>query len=210
MSLPIADHARSIFPEMMSHPALFTHRHPHHVAIIADHEPGILGEVLKHHSVQQVHCPLGTQVTVDKRIVTYPVNDWSSGLAEGALDLIIHAEILTKEWLQMAWRYLHHDGILMQQSSSPFETAALKSMVNLFTEVGFGDLHLLSFPQPGYPTGWRSIFMVLKKGTFRRIREKAVFNKPFKTNYYNFDIHRAAMALPQFLRDDRVMLEGAV
>jgi len=52
------------------------------------------------------------------------------------------------------------------------------------------------------PSGSRTAIMAIKTGTFKRIREKDIYNKPFATKFYNFDMHKAALALPEFVREE--------
>ena len=42
--------------------------------------------------------------------------------------------------------------------------------------------------------------MASRANTLDTIREDAVEQRPFSTQYYNLDIHRAAMALPEFVK----------
>ena len=108
------------------------------------------------------------------------------------------------EQAKQHFELLHQDGILMQQTVSPFAIDPLKSHICALRDMGFSDLQLLSFSQPHAANGERSIIMALKNGMFRRIREKIIFNKPFKTEYYNFDVHKAAAALPEFIRESNI------
>ena len=43
--------------------------------------------------------------------------------------------------------------------------------------------------------------MACKDGKIQAFRESAARNKPFKTRYYNADIHRAALAQPEFCKE---------
>jgi spermidine synthase len=42
--------------------------------------------------------------------------------------------------------------------------------------------------------------MASKNGAIKHFREEDAANKPFPTTYYNTDIHRAALATPEFMR----------
>jgi spermidine synthase len=76
-----------------------------------------------------------------------------------------------------------------------------KRLYQSLKDSGFDDLHVLHFPQPTQPLGSCTAILANRQGAFKRIREKDIFNKAFTTRYYNFDMHRAAMALPPFTRD---------
>ena len=88
----------------------------------------------------------------------------------------------------------------MQQSESLFDEKKLQSLTKHLKAIGFCDLQILHFPQPDYASGWRSAVMALKNGIFNRVREKSVFNKSFETRFYNFGMHNAAIALPEFMK----------
>ena len=68
------------------------------------------------------------------------------------------------------------------------------------TTAGFDSLRTLCFPQPCYPTGWWSATLARKRGTLDAFRERDAEAKPFETQYYNLDTHRAALAQPEFLK----------
>lgn len=197
------EQAHSIFPEMMSHPVLFAHHHPKKVAIVGDEDHRILQEVLKHNHINEIHHASKHPSENNTRIITHTDSDfsWTKQL-EPNLDVIIHAAESSSPLLQIYFHLLNKDGILIQQSESPFQYDKLKSSMKLLQNTGFSDLQILSFPQPHFSSGWRSAIMAIKQGIFKRIREKMIFNKPFKTHYYNFDIHKAATVLPEFMRDD--------
>jgi spermidine synthase len=61
-------------------------------------------------------------------------------------------------------------------------------------------LRTLCFPQPCYPTGWWSATMARKGIDLNNFRERGAATKKFETKYYNVDIHRAGLAMPEFLK----------
>jgi spermidine synthase len=71
--------------------------------------------------------------------------------------------------------------------------AALKS-------AHFKDVRTLHFPQCTYPSGWWSATLAGKDSTVAAFREAAAAEKTFTTRYYNADLHKAALALPEFLK----------
>ncbi len=191
-----------IFPEMMAHPALFTHPDPKRIVVLGDHNHLILKEVLKHtniaevyHTESKVEQKKGINIIFEVKLVSLKAN---------SIDIIINATDVDPQKTKHFYEILNNDGILIQQSVSPFAINPLKSLTHVMHQTGFSDLQLLSFPQPHYATGWQSIVMALKQGMFKRLREKVIFNKPFKTDYYNFDVHKAATVLPEFIRDSKL------
>ncbi len=202
MTETIEKHADLIFSEMMVHPVLFTHANPKKIVLLGNNIHLILHEVLKHTHLLEVHH-------IESQIDQYTNNKLVfhtelSSLKANSIDIIINASDLNLNITKQLFDLLHKDGILIQQSVSPFAINPLKSFTHALHQTGFSDVQLLSFPQPNYETGWRSILMALKHGMFRRLREKIIFNKPFKTAYYNFDVHKAATVLPEFMRDSNL------
>jgi spermidine synthase len=99
------------------------------------------------------------------------------------------------------FRALRAGGILVQQSESPLVLLELiQSMHKAMREVGFSTTRTLPFPQPCYPTGWWSCTLARKDGGLDVFREHDAAAKPFATRYYNADVHRAALAQPEFMR----------
>jgi spermidine synthase len=68
------------------------------------------------------------------------------------------------------------------------------------TAAGFAATRTLLFPQPVYPSGWWSATLAGKSNGLDAFRAEDAAALPFETQYYNADIHRAAFALPQFMR----------
>lgn len=199
MTETIEEHADLIFSEMMAHPVLFTHPNPKKIILLGDKTHLILREALKHSNLTEVHL---IETKADQEENSKLVfNTELSSLKPSSIDIIINASDLNLSKTKHLFDLLHKDGILIQQSVSPFTINPLKSLTHALHQTGFSDVQLLSFPQPNYETGWRSVLMALKHGMFKRLREKIIYNKSFKTAYYNYDVHKASVVLPEFIRD---------
>ncbi|MET0617967.1 MAG: polyamine aminopropyltransferase, partial [Luteibacter sp.] len=99
------------------------------------------------------------------------------------------------------YKALRHGGILVQQSESPIAHIELiKAMRSAMRTTGFKAVRTLPFPQPCYPTGWWSCTMARKDGDLSGFRERGAISKGFPTKYYNADIHKGALAQPEFMR----------
>jgi spermidine synthase len=91
---------------------------------------------------------------------------------------------------------------VVQQSESPLlHLGLLRDMHAAMRGAGFADVKSLFFPQPVYPSGWWSATLARKGEVIAGFREEAVERRPFVTRYYNADIHRAALAQPEFFRN---------
>lgn len=216
-----------IYHEMLSHPALFTHPNPQRVAIIGGGDCGTLREVLRHPGVQhctqididevvtqaaQLHFPELCEANDDPRAELLFIDgiDWMRKAPAGSLDVIIvdatdpvgPGEVLfTTEFFRACHQALSEQGVMVQQSESPLaHTSLIVDMHNRLRTGGFGAAQTLSFPQPIYPTGWWSATLASKTADMPTFREHDAVNKPFTTRYYNADIHRAALAQPEFLK----------
>lgn len=216
-----------LYHEMMTHPALFTHAAPRNVVIIGGGDCGTLREVLRHPEVESAvqieidervtrlaekHFPELCESNADPR-AQLRFDDGIKYMADAApesLDVVIvdstdpvgPAEgLFNAAFYASCFRALRQGGILVQQSESPLVLLDLiKSMHAAMREVGFSTTRTLPFPQPCYPTGWWSSTMACKGGDLAAFRETDAANKPFATLYYNAEVHRAALAQPEFMR----------
>lgn len=209
------------FHEMMTHPALFTHTKPKSIAIIGPHL-GILPEIQKHERVSEILCvndnalidqalekhfkkSAGTEN--DSRIKHFETDilEWLSNCDNNHIDLIFSTvpdAHFNVAHLKHYYRILKTDGIFVQPAQhSLFDIHELKPIYSNILQAGFADWQLVNFPQPSHPGGWRTTILSTKRLTFNRLREKDIYNRNFKTRYYNFDVHKAALVLPEFVRD---------
>jgi spermidine synthase len=217
-----------LYHEMLAHPALFTHRNPREVLIIGGGDCGTLREVLKHPGVVKAtqvdidevvtqaarrFFPRLCEANGDARAQLLFADgiDWVRNTPPGTYDVILvdstdpvgPAEGLFGEpFFRDCAAALDDRGVLVQQSESPLfhlETI-LKPMHRAMRAAGFADVHTLHFPQCVYPSGWWTVTLAVKTGSAQQFREADAAAKPFATEYYNAEIHRAALATPEFMR----------
>ncbi|MHB1949092.1 MAG: spermine/spermidine synthase domain-containing protein [Gammaproteobacteria bacterium] len=206
MSESSLEHSTTIYQEMLTHPILFSHLCPQRVAIIGDENNGILDEVLKHDTVTEVwHISKNDRNTsTDERVKFKEMNtlDWIHTVTHEYFDVFIVTEKSSAEMFTAYFNTLNHDGVLIQLSGSPFQVNDLKIIQKQLLSAGFRDVLTLSFPQPSYPTGSRCALLAKKTHIFKKIREKDIFNKTFITRFYNFDVHKGALVMPEFMREE--------
>jgi spermidine synthase len=92
--------------------------------------------------------------------------------------------------------------MLVQQSESPLlHLSLIEQILAAMREAGFADTHLLHFPQVIYPSGWWSGSIACKRpgALAGRLDDAAIAALGCK--YYNADTHRAAFALPTYVRE---------
>jgi spermidine synthase len=214
---------------MLSHPALFIHPSPQRVCIIGGGDCGTLREVLKHPEVEQVtqididervtrlaeqYFPELTESNSDDRarLLFDDGIAWMAQAAAGGLDLIIvdstdpvgpAVGLFSQGFFKTCLRALAPGGMVVQQSESPLlHPDLLRDIRAAMSGAGFADVKSLFFPQPVYPSGWWSATLARKDQVIAGFRVEDVEHRPFVTRYYNADIHRAALAQPEFfLRD---------
>jgi spermidine synthase len=210
MTESFAEYDHLILQEMLVHPALFTHAKAAKIAIIGHNNDGILQETLKHPHLQEIWQIVPTQPQLapnDPRLHYFVGSNlnWLSQIASDSFDIIIVADEsadASPSVYQLYLKALHADGILIQAGDSLFNMNHLKARLSLMEKVGFKDKQVLHFPQPNYPSGSRTATMGIKLGSFKRVREKDIFNKSFITRYYNFDVHKASSVMPEFMREE--------
>jgi spermidine synthase len=90
----------------------------------------------------------------------------------------------------------------VQQSEAPLtQLPLIKTMRQLMRQTGFAAVRTIPFPQPAYPTGWWSCTMARKGADLSGFRERGAHSKSFPTRYYSADVHKAALVLPEFMRE---------
>lgn len=210
------------YHEMLVHPAMMAHPRPQHVLIIGGGDGGALREVLRHRvrsavlveidarviEVCQRYFP-GLALSFGDRRAEIVIGDGNRFIREtdrrfdvilvDSSDPIGPSAVLHKRNFYAALkRCLRPGGIIGAQAGAPlFHLAHLrKKRVFLKKLFAFG-LYYVG-PVPTYPGGlWCYAFLSDRVDPLEWPRR----NIPKKLRYYNADIHRAAFALPEFLRD---------
>lgn len=217
-----------LYHEMIAHPTLFTHSNPKRVVIIGGGDCGTLKEVLRHREVEscvQVEIDQAVTRAAEKWFpeLCEANNDpraqllfddgiaYMKNAAPESIDVVIvdstdpvgPAEGLFNEaFYQTCYKALRPGGILVQQSEAPLtQLPLIKTMRQLMRQTGFAAVRTIPFPQPAYPTGWWSCTMARKGADLSGFRERGAHSKPFPTRYYSADVHKAALVLPEFMRE---------
>lgn len=216
-----------LYHEMMSHPALNSHPSPQTVVIVGGGDCGTLREVLKHPEVKKAtqveidervtrlaeqYFPELCEKNNDPRATLFFGDgiQWMKDVEPGSIDLIIidstdpvgPAEgLFGRKFYVDCLRALKPDGLLAQQSESPLlHLELLREMHATMRVAGFAQTHLITFPQPLYPSGWWSGSIAKKSAAPLVERLDAVAIAALDTLFYNVDTHRAAFAVPNFVR----------
>ena len=223
----VSERDNFIYHEMLSHPALFIHTDPRRVAIIGGGDCGALREALRHPGVQSVtQVDIDERVTrVAERFfpALCEANDdpratllfadglaWLRDVRPGTLDVLIvdstdpvgaGAVLYGEAFFAACFAALAEGGVLVQQSESPLvHGEVLAGLHRRMWGAGFSAVRTAFFPLPIYPTGWWSATLAAKRADLTGLRAADVRDRPFRTAYYNADMHRAAFAMPEFFK----------
>lgn len=214
------------YHEMISHPVLYTHPNPKNVLIIGGGDCGTLREVLKHPGVEravqididervtrlaEIYFPELCESNHDPRAELKFIDgiQWVKDAAPNSIDIIIvdstdpvgPAEgLFCADFYRDCFKALTANGIVVQQSESPLlHMKILAEMRAEMQDAGFNHHQTVFFPQCIYPSGWWSATMA-SKSAFAPFREQDAANKGFDTVYYNSEIHKASLAMPEFFK----------
>ncbi|MES1927038.1 polyamine aminopropyltransferase [Salinisphaera sp. T31B1] len=219
----LTDRDNFVYHEMMTHPALYAHGEVADAVIIGGGDCGTLREVLKHPGVATV-TQIDIDERVTRVAETYfpalcEANDdpratlafadgvaWMANAPDASVDLVIidstdpigPAEgLFNAAFYRECHRVLRPGGMLVQQSESPLvHSELIGEMHGGLRSAGFAETHLLSFPQPSYPTGWWSATLALRDA---RPLGRPAAAPDFETFYYTPAIHDGAFAQPAFM-----------
>ncbi len=216
-----------VYHEMIAHVPLYVHPEPKSVLIIGGGDGGTVRELLKHPEVEQVdlvdidrmvsEVSLKYIPSVAGKLLSEKVNcQYEDGVAyvkntDKKYDVIIVDStdpvsvgegLFTQEFYQNCYNILKSDGILVNQAESPaYESDIVVSIArklhSIFSQVYFYQAHI-----PSYPSGhWLFGFASKSYHPLKDFCEEKYRRHNLKLKYYNSDLHYAAFALPNFVRE---------
>lgn len=226
-SLMAADRDNNAYNEMITHVPLFTHPNPKRALIIGGGDCGALTEILKHPEVQEcVMCEIDKMVVeVSKKYFPYLTTgaddpraklvfqDGKEYIANGKdkFDVIMldlsdpvgpAEELFQQPFYRNVFNRLNDDGIMVAQSESPFFNQ--RSVKGIYTNLRavFPSVQMYTCFMPIYPSAFWSFAFCTKKYDPVKNFDRARWDRlKLKTRYYNADIHTAAFALPEFVKE---------
>lgn len=216
-----------IYHEMLTHPVLFRHPDPLNVLIVGGGDCGTLREVTKHNCIKKItQVEIDIRVTrlseqffpqlcdanTDPRVnlMFDDAIEWVKNAEDQSIDVIIvdstdpigPAEgLFSTPFYQDCARVLTDNGLIVQQSESPLIhlESIIKPMHSCMHQAGFNQIKLIHFPIASYPTGWWTATIASKQKQFNFSRETQSQQEEISTQYYNFAIHQACFASPNFV-----------
>jgi spermidine synthase len=224
----VADKDEFVYHEMMTHVPLFTHSNPKNVLVIGGGDGGIVREIGKHSQIRQIDLVEIDPAVIDAAKKFLPKS--ALGFKEprltvyhgdgaefvknrlGVYDLIIidapdpigaATRLYSKTFYKHCFSALKKDGILTTHAETPSFKKELTIMHSIYSKFKtiFPIVELFTASIPSYSIGiWCFIFCSKKYHPLNDFKENLVHRKNLTYRYYNAAIHRAAFALPTFLK----------
>lgn len=215
-----------VYHEMIAHVPLFVHPNPHRVLIIGGGDGGTAREVLKHKNVTSVVMVEIDKMVVDACRAHMP--SVSGALDDPRLELVLDdgveyakrakrtfdvaiidstdpigpaAPLFDGTFYNNIARLLSPDGIMITQSESPFYDREIQLSMFSNQRPYFSRLHMYLFPTLTYPGGlWSFGFASKSRCPISDFNKNRAAEANMKMRYYNTQMHRAAFALPEFVK----------
>lgn len=209
------------YHEMLTHPALVTHPDPQKILIIGGGDGGVLKEILRYPvkkaqlveidsqviEVSKKHFPWLRDCLKDTR-ADVVVADGKVYLqnSDQKFDVILvdssepigpSASLHEEAFYRTVKTRLAAHGVACTQMGSPFYHSEAIVKTKTFLDGIFQIVDLYTAPVPSYPGGLWCFSFLSDKVNPLAIRR----NPPFGLKYFTHDIHRAAFALPKFLKE---------
>ena len=223
----VSDRDEFIYHDMITHVPMYTHPEPKNVLVIGGGDGGTAREVLRHPGVEKCtmveidemvvnackeYIPV-TSVVFDHPRLDLKIEDAVKYVAQTneKFDVILvdstdpigpAAPLFGPDFYQNIFNCLSDDGVVVSQGESPFfeqetQVSLLKIIGEIFPVVG-----IYNFSNLTYPGGlWSFTYASKKYNPLKDFKESRFKEDALKFKYYNKEIHKAAFALPQYMKD---------
>ncbi|BEP29978.1 polyamine aminopropyltransferase [Helicovermis profundi] len=218
-----------VYHDMIVHVPLASNPNIKNVLVIGGGDGGTVRELVRYNRIEHIDMVEIDKMVVDVSLKYLPIT--SSALSDKRVDLhykdgiefiktkeneydLILVDstdpigpgegLFTTEFYNNCYKALTEDGILVNQSESPYYDRDIREFKRSYKKIHstFPVSKIYQFHMPTYPSGhW--LFGFASKGIDPVENEKInEWNKlGLKTKYYNTDIHRGAFMLPNFVKD---------
>ncbi|RME14620.1 MAG: polyamine aminopropyltransferase [Bdellovibrio sp.] len=222
----ISEKDEFVYHDMIAHVPLFVHPAPKKVLVVGGGDGGTAREVLRHKEVETCwmveidemvveacrrFIPQTASCLEDPRL-NLKIEDAVKFMetTEEKFDVILvdstdpigpAQPLFGKEFYQNVFRALTEDGIVVSQAESSFyEQEAQGSLLQILNET-FPLVMLYNFNNLTYPGGlWSFSFASKGLHPLKDFQSNRVKSSGLEFSYYNEEIHRAAFALPEFVK----------
>ena len=214
------------YQEMMAHLPCYTHGSPRNVLVIGGGDGGVLRELAKHPGIEKLDiCEIDAAVIdaakrflpelacgYDDPRVTVHIADGSKFIRErkGVYDVIVvdstdpggpAAPLFGKEFYAALKRALRPGGIIASQAESPWLLPEVVKQLFDAAKSNFSGVDYAAISVPTYPTGMIGVCVAGDRENIAVPMAAPDSRMAGKLRYYNTDIHRAAFAKPEFVRE---------
>lgn len=213
-----------VYHEMVAHVPLYTHPNPKNVLVVGGGDGGVIREVLKHPKVEKA-----TLVEIDGKVIEYSkqylpeiagkledsrvdvkVADGFMHIAESEDDYDVimvdstepvgpAVNLFSKGFYEGIAKALKNDGIFVAQTDNPWFKADLIRQVYSDVKETFPITRVYTANIPTYPSGLWTFTIGSKQYDPLEVPEERFHD--IETKYYTKELHKAAFALPKFVRD---------
>lgn len=217
-----------VYHDMITHVPMFIHPNPKNVLIIGGGDGGTSREVLKHPSVesctmveidpvvieaareylQQTSCEFNNPKL---KILTQDGVDFVKNTREKFDVIIVDSSdpigpatpLFNTDFYKDIYSILTDKGIVVSQCESPYYHRDMQETLLKILGEHFPKVHLYTYTNLSYPGGYWA-FSYASKGLcpMMDLDKKKVESAPFKTTYYNANIHWGSFQLPTFMTDN--------
>lgn len=225
-SIMMTERDHFIYSEMIAHVPLLAHPNPKNALVIGGGDGGTLTQMVKHPSLERADM-----VEIDPKVVevcreyfpelaagyndpraTAVFEDGAKYVAETDIkydvimadtsDPVGPAEVLfQREFYQNIHDCLSDDGIFVAQSESPFYHLDSVPQIYRNLRAVFPFVRMYTATVPTYPSGiWSFAFCSKQHNPFEHFDSARAAAIP-GLRYYNADIHSAAFALPNYMKE---------
>lgn len=213
-----------VYHEMITHIPLFTHPEPKKVLVVGGGDGGAIREILKHPSVTEaVLCEIDEDVVTqckkylpeiscaldDKRCrvfigdgikyVKEHKNEFDVIIVDSTDPFSIAEGLFGGDFYKDIYEALTEDGMFIAQTETPFFLPEVVKKVFNDSRRLFKITKLFMAAIPTYPGGYWSFTIGSKK--YDPSNPEFKEELPFKTRYYNQELHRACFVLPQYIKE---------
>ncbi len=216
-----------VYHEMIAHVPLYVHPNPGSVLVIGGGDGGTVREIVKHPEVEKVilvdidrmvsevsmeYLPsVASKLLSEKVICQYEDGvAYVKNTAERFDVIIIDSTdpisvgegLFTREFYRNCYNILNPDGLLVAQAESPAYMADIVQGISHKLHAVFPKVHFYQAHIPSYPSGhWLFAFASKQYHPLKDYREEKYHQHALKLKYYNSDLHFAAFALPNFVKE---------
>ncbi len=216
-----------VYHEMLTHIALFSHKLPENILIIGGGDGGTAREILKHKTIKNIDMvEIDEDVVIEskKYLPTIAVeldnpklnimiqdgvefvkgksNIYDIIFIDSTDPISVGEGLFTTDFYKDCFNALKSNGILVNQSETPFHKPQWVSAINNKLKNVFPIVKVYKAEVPTYPSGiWLFEFCSKETDPYSDFNFQRYKDYNFKLKYYNDEIHKGAFSLPNYVKE---------